>query len=101
MGYALMENIHYNNGTVENPNFYDYRIPTQMDVPDRIESLWVESDDPLGPFGAKGIGEPSLVPVAAAVANAIYNAIGIRIHDMPYSPEKVLAALEKKRNGGK
>ncbi len=101
MGYALMENIHYNNGTVENPNFYDYRIPTQMDVPDHIESLWVESDDPLGPFGAKGIGEPSLVPVAAAVANAIYNAIGIRIHDMPYSPEKVLAALEKKRNGGK
>lgn len=101
MGYALMENIHYNNGTVENPNFYDYRIPTQMDIPDRIESLWVETDDPLGPFGAKGIGEPSLVPVAAAVANAIHNAIGIRIHDMPYSPEKVLAALAKKRNGGK
>ena len=97
MGYALMENIHYNNGTVENPNFYDYRIPTQLDVPDRIESLWVESNDPLGPFGAKGIGEPSLVPVAAAVANAIHNAVGIRIHDMPYSPEKVLAALEAKK----
>lgn len=97
MGYALMEDIHYNNGTVENPNFYDYRIPTQLDVPDRIESLWVESNDPLGPFGAKGIGEPSLVPVAAAVANAIHNAVGIRIHDMPYSPEKVLAALEAKR----
>jgi CO/xanthine dehydrogenase Mo-binding subunit len=56
----------------------------------------VESNDPLGPFGAKGIGEPSLVPVAAAIANAIHNATGIRIHDMPFSAEKILAALEAK-----
>jgi CO/xanthine dehydrogenase Mo-binding subunit len=96
-----MEDIRYTNGVVENPNFYDYRIPTQMDVPDRIESLWVETNDPLGPFGAKGIGEPSLVPVAAAIANAIYNAVGIRLHDMPFTPEKILAALEANgKNGG-
>ncbi|MFQ5913208.1 MAG: xanthine dehydrogenase family protein molybdopterin-binding subunit [Nitrospinota bacterium] len=100
LGYALMEDLRYTNGVVENPNFYDYRIPTQMDVPERIESLWVETNDPLGPFGAKGIGEPTLVPVAAAVANAIHNALGIRIHELPLTPEKVLAALEAKRAKG-
>ena len=100
MGYALMEDLRYSDGIVENPNFYDYRIPTQLDVPDRIESLWVETNDPLGPFGAKGIGEPSLVPVAAAITNAIHNAVGIRIHDMPFSPEKVLAALEAQASNG-
>ncbi|MFQ5913658.1 MAG: xanthine dehydrogenase family protein molybdopterin-binding subunit [Nitrospinota bacterium] len=97
LGYALTENLHYSNGIVENPNFYDYRIPTQEDIPDRIESVWVESNDPLGPFGAKGVGEPTPVPVAAAIANAIHNAVGVRTHDLPFTAEKILAALEAKR----
>ncbi|MBI2881843.1 MAG: xanthine dehydrogenase family protein molybdopterin-binding subunit [Candidatus Tectomicrobia bacterium] len=101
LGYALMENIHYTRGVVENPSFYDYRVPTQMDVPERIESLWVESNDPLGPFGAKGLGEPTTVPVAASTANAIYNAIGVRVHDVPFTPEKILQALEAKRTSGR
>jgi len=57
----------------------------------------IETDDQHGPFGAKGIGEPVLVPTAPAIANAVYDAIGIRISDLPITPEKVLAALKEKR----
>ena len=57
----------------------------------------IDTDDQHGPFGAKGIGEPGLVPTAPAIANAVYDAIGIRISDLPITPEKVLAALKEKR----
>jgi xanthine dehydrogenase molybdenum-binding subunit len=58
----------------------------------------VETNDPFGPFGAKGIGEPGSVPTAPAIANAIYDAVGVRIKDLPITPEKVLAALKEKTN---
>jgi xanthine dehydrogenase molybdenum-binding subunit len=58
----------------------------------------VETNDPFGPFGAKGIGEPGLVPTAPAIANAIYDAVGVRIKDLPITPEKVLAVLKEKAN---
>ncbi|MDI6755430.1 MAG: hypothetical protein QME78_13680, partial [Thermodesulfobacteriota bacterium] len=80
-----------------NPNFRDYVIPGPLDLPP-IKSILVEPVDPNGPFGAKGIGEPALNPAPAAVANAIYDALGIRITALPITPQKILQAL-KKREG--
>jgi len=96
LGYALSEEYKTHNGRNLNPNFLDYKIfsAPDMDFPIHIECI--ETDDKEGPFGAKGVGEPGLVPTAPAIANAIYDAIGIRIGDLPITPEKILAALEKR-----
>jgi CO/xanthine dehydrogenase Mo-binding subunit len=93
IGYALYEEVRSQEGRIMNPNFRDYKIPTihEMDFP--IDLEFVETNDSFGPFGAKGVGEPGLVPTAPAIANAIYNAVGIRIRDLPITPEKVLEAL--------
>lgn len=96
IGWALMEHMILEQGRVMNPNFRDYVIPGPLDLPP-IKPVLVESMDPNGPFGAKGIGEPALNPVPAAIANAIYNAVGVRITDLPITPEKILATLEGKR----
>lgn len=93
IGWALMENMVTDKGKVLNPNFRDYVIPGPLDLPP-IQSILVEPVDPNGPFGAKGIGEPALNPAPAAVANAIYNAVGVRITELPISPEKILKALK-------
>ncbi len=95
IGYALTERLILENGKVMNPNFLDYKILTAKDVP-KIEAIVVETEDPFGPFGAKGIGEPGLVPTAPAIANAIYDAVGVRIKDLPITPEKILTALKGK-----
>ncbi len=97
IGYALYEQIQTKQGRILNPTFTDYKMPTvaEMDFPIHLE--FVETDDPAGPFGAKGIGEPGMVPTAPAIANAIYDAVGVRIRHLPITPEKVLAALEEKR----
>jgi CO/xanthine dehydrogenase Mo-binding subunit len=63
----------------------------------KLDIMFVESNDPQGPYGAKGLGEPALTPTAPAIANAIYNAVGVRIKELPITPEKVLAALEEKK----
>jgi xanthine dehydrogenase molybdenum-binding subunit len=96
IGYALTERLILENGKVMNPNFLDYKMLTAKDVP-HIEPIVIETNDPFGPFGAKGIGEPGLVPTAPAIANAIYDAVGVRIRELPITPEKVLAALKEKR----
>ena len=96
IGFALMEKLILNNGKVVNDGFLDYKIPTIGDVPE-IETILIETDDPYGPFGAKGIGEPGLVPTAPAIVNAIYNATGIRIKELPITPEKILRALKEKQ----
>jgi len=95
IGYALYEEIRSEQGRILNPGFRDYKIPTikEMDFP--IDLEFVETNDGFGPFGAKGVGEPGLVPTAPAIMNAIYNAVGIRVRDLPITPEKVLAALKK------
>ncbi len=100
VGYALYEQVLTEQGRILNPNFRDYKIPTiaEMDFP--VDLDFVETDDPEGPFGAKGVGEPGLVPTAPAIANAIYDAIGVRIHDLPITPEKILAALAEKGEQG-
>jgi putative selenate reductase molybdopterin-binding subunit len=92
IGYGLMEDLVVEDGQVMNPHFSTYRIPTATEMPP-IRSLWVETDDPRGPYGAKGLGEMGLVPTAAAIANAVKNATGARIARIPLTPERVYAAL--------
>lgn len=79
-----------------NPNFRDYKMLTAKDVIP-IEAVIIETNDEAGPFGAKGIGEPGLVPSAPAIANAIYDAIGVRIKELPMTPERVLKAIKEKK----
>lgn len=92
LGYALMEELLIDKGNIMNPSFLDYYIPTAADIPN-IKPIVVEAPDLNGPFGAKGIGEPPIEPVAAAVANAVYNAVGFPIREFPYTPERVRTAI--------
>jgi xanthine dehydrogenase molybdenum-binding subunit len=96
IGYALSEQVILDKGEVMNPNFRDYKILTAKDVVP-IEAPVLETHDKDGPYGAKGIGEPGIVPTAPAIANAIYNAVGVRIKDLPITPERVLAAIREKK----
>jgi CO/xanthine dehydrogenase Mo-binding subunit len=68
-----------------------------MDVPE-VQTIILESGDGVGPFGAKGVGEPSVCSVAPAIANAVFDAVGVRIYDLPITPEKVLKAIQEKKN---
>ncbi len=95
IGWALNEEYIYDkNGRMDNPGFLDYRCPVASDLP-MVDAILVEVPNPRHPFGAKGVGEVPIVPPMAAVANAIRDAIGIRLHHLPMSPPKVLAALEQ------
>jgi xanthine dehydrogenase molybdenum-binding subunit len=93
VGFALYEEVRSDKGRILNPTFRDYKIPTAHEMAMPIDLEFVETNDALGPFGSKGVGEPGLVPTAPAIANAIFDAIGVRIRDLPITPEKVLAAL--------
>jgi xanthine dehydrogenase molybdenum-binding subunit len=95
LGYALTEELIVKDGKILNPDLLDYRLFTSADMP-KIETIIVETDDPRGPFGAKGVGEMGGTPTAAAIANAIYDAIGIRMTQLPMTAERVLAAIMKK-----
>ncbi len=94
IGYTFSEDLRFRNGRVANPNFAGYRVPRSVGIPP-METILVETDDPEGPFGAKGMGEASLLPTSAAIANAIEDAVGARIRDLPITPEKILRALGK------
>jgi len=93
MGQAMFEEIAYDNGQLINPNLVDYVLPSLGDMPPMIDSIAVEVPDRNGPFGAKGIGESALIPVAPAIANAIFDAVGVRIKDLPIKAEKIFLAL--------
>lgn len=95
-GYALSEEMLFKEGRLMTPSFAEYLAPTAMDVP-RIRSIIFESRSGLGPFGAKGVGEPAMTPVAPAIANAVADAIGVRVFEMPLTPERIVTALEKAR----
>jgi CO/xanthine dehydrogenase Mo-binding subunit len=97
MGYALMEDtmIDSNTGQILNSNFQDYKMLTAIDMPE-IETIIADTYEPTGPFGAKGAGEGVTNPVAAAVANAVFDAVGVRIMELPLTPERVLRAIKKK-----
>jgi CO/xanthine dehydrogenase Mo-binding subunit len=97
IGQALFEEIAYDNGQLINPNLVDYVLPSLSDMPSIIDPICVEVPDRNGPFGAKGIGESALIPVAPAVANAIFDAVGVRIKDLPIKAEKIYLALEEAR----
>lgn len=98
LGYALSENIETrpDKGQIMNPNFLDYRLFLAPDMPE-IQTITVETIDPTGPFGAKEAGEGTTVSPAPAIANAIYDAIGVRIKELPITPEKILEAIEEKK----
>jgi len=93
IGQAMFEEIAYDNGQMINPNSVDYVLPSLGDMPPVIDAIVVEVPDRNGPFGAKGIGESALIPVAPAIANAIYDAVGVRIKDLPIKAEKIFLAL--------
>jgi len=95
MGQALYEDVIVEKGQVMNPSFLDYGFPTFLEMPE-IESIEVETDDPIGPFGAKEAGEGTQLSPAPAIVNAIYDAIGVDFMELPITPEKILKALEKK-----
>lgn len=101
MGQALFEELIYEDGQMINPNFVDYVIPSLGDMPPVIESILVEAPHKDGPFGAKGIGETSLIPVAPAIANAVFAATGARVRDLPIKAEKIFLALEALRENGR
>jgi len=100
LGQALQEEMVWKDGLVMNPGLLEYRSPSSVESPD-IECIIVESIDPEGPFGAKEAGEGSLAATIPAISNAIYDAVGIRLREVPFSPERVLAALRAKRGARK
>lgn len=100
LGQALQEEMVWNQGRLMNPSLLEYKSPSTLESPE-IETILVESIDPEGPLGAKEAGEGSLAAVIPAVANAIYDAVGVRITSLPITPEKILRALrEKQRQEG-
>jgi CO/xanthine dehydrogenase Mo-binding subunit len=94
IGMALHEELLYDrrSGRPLNAGYYGARVPTHLDAPE-IEVLFVEDDDGYGPYGAKSLGEPPIIPSVAAIANAIFNATGKRMKDLPITRERLLGAL--------
>jgi 4-hydroxybenzoyl-CoA reductase subunit alpha len=97
MGQALSEEMVWKDGMLMNPGLLEYRSPSSIESP-AIEPIIVESIDPEGPFGAKECSEGSLAATIPAIANAIYDAVGVRLHESPFTPERVLSALRAKKN---
>jgi len=99
LGYALTEEIQVGpDGRVLNPTFMDYKIFCADDMP-KLTTILVEAEEPTGPFGAKSVAEIAINGPAPCISNAIYDAIGVRLHSLPMTPEKVLAALDARQNG--
>jgi CO/xanthine dehydrogenase Mo-binding subunit len=95
LGQGLMEDYKLSDGRTSTSGFAKYILPTSLDVP-RVNSIIIEDPDPIGPLGVKGVGEPAMVPTIPAIMNAIYDAVGVRITDLPATPEKVLMAIRAK-----
>src|SRR5262249_59783263 len=97
IGWAINEEYAYDErGVMTNASFLDYRMPTSLDLP-MIDAVIVEVPNPGHPFGVRGAGEVPIVPPPAAIANAIYRAIGVRMNELPMSPGRVVKALNKAR----
>ena len=95
LGYALMEDrvIDRNTGKVLTTDLHNYKMPTIADTPEIEVHIVSEGDSLLSNTGVKGIGEPAIIPTAGAIANAVYNALGVRIKSLPITPDKILKAL--------
>ncbi|RUQ31140.1 xanthine dehydrogenase family protein molybdopterin-binding subunit [Peribacillus cavernae] len=98
LGQALFEECIFDYGQMINANMADYKVPTFKDLPAKTETIIVEVPHPEGPFGAKGVGETASFAVQPAIANALYQATGVRVKDMPLTPERVLQALKQTTN---
>lgn len=96
MGWATLEQLTLSQGRLQNSSLTDYLIPTAVDAP-RVEMTFLEDPEPQGPFGARGIGEPSFIPGAAAIANAVANALGVEVNETPLTPERVLNLIPRGR----
>jgi CO/xanthine dehydrogenase Mo-binding subunit len=92
IGQAMFEDLQYRNGQVANPNFTDYKLPTIADVP-QIQTILVEQPSINGPYGAKGVGEPSIILAGPAIANAVHDAAGVRVQELPITGARVLSKL--------
>jgi CO/xanthine dehydrogenase Mo-binding subunit len=93
IGRTLMEEYVFQNGIMQNPNLLDYRIPTAADLP-FIDTMLIEVGSGIEPFGARAVGEPPMIPTLAAVANAIHSATGVRLKELPMTPEAVLKTIQ-------
>jgi CO/xanthine dehydrogenase Mo-binding subunit len=97
IGWALNEEYFYNEeGQMVNSTFLDYRIPTALDLP-MIETTIVEVPHPGHPYGVRGVGEANIAPPPAAICNAIYNAVGVHMSELPMRPDRIVAALGRKK----
>jgi len=95
---VLYEDMRFDaGGRLLNPNFSDYKIPTALDIPDEVVPIIIEAAQPDGPYGARGVGEHTMIPAASMVANAVEDALGIRIKSMPITAEKVALALRQSK----
>jgi CO/xanthine dehydrogenase Mo-binding subunit len=94
MGAALLEEVAIDNGQITNPNFSDYMLPSFLDIPVELKNVSLEVEG----SSFHGIGEMTLPPVAPAIANAIYDAVGVRIRDLPLTAERVLLAIREKND---
>ena len=99
LGEIFMEEQAFRKGQHQFPSMLDYKTPTFLEMPP-VESYLIETNDAEGPFGAKEVGQGALLPIPPAIANAVYDAIGARIDELPITPEKVLAALALQEKGG-
>ncbi len=101
IGYTFLENLQFDGkGRTANGNFANYRLPRSVGTAP-VETILIETNDPEGPFGAKGMGEASLLPTSAAIANAIYDAVGIRLKELPFTPDKIIKALKERVDSNK
>jgi 4-hydroxybenzoyl-CoA reductase subunit alpha len=99
LGEALFEEVKFDNkGRVINADLAEYKIPTMLDMP-QVKTIIVESNEPNGPFGAKEVGEGAIMPTIPAILNAVYDAIGVRIHELPLTPERVYLAIRQANKG--
>jgi CO/xanthine dehydrogenase Mo-binding subunit len=94
-GHALFEETIYREGQLQNGDAFQYRLPVMKDIPDVFYSSMLEKEDGPGPFGSKGMSQTSIVTVAPAIGNAVYDALGVRVRSLPISPEKILRAMGK------
>ena len=94
-GHALFEEVVYQEGQLQNGNAFQYRLPVMPDIPEEVHASMLENADGPGPFGSKGMAQTSIVTVAPALGNAIFDAVGARVRSLPITPEKILRALGK------